>query len=447
MKTLEIKKKSGGVRIVVCPDPEVKASLRALVGPIMAKCRSEYAHGFRPMHSPVTNAQCHIGYRYTLSMDLSDFFDSVTPDRVRGRLSKDELAACMVDPGDGKPRACQGLPTSPAVSNIAAEPLDTAIAKLIEKKGRGVVYTRYADDLTFSFDDWSYYPLLLREIPQIASRCGFRINPKKTRLQDSAYGRREITGISVGESDIRVPRRIRRALRAAEWRAQHGETPGARRGAAKRAAGLAEWSKCRLPQPPKPKPNPADADAEEKLKREYATTASTLARHWDLPVPERIPLGVEIADGDYLITRDPAYVLGMSTYTTGWRSCMHQPDGQYRLGVGLWAGLAGTSVAALLSEREVSHAGISRRVMRARCLVHHFRDGSKAYDRCYGDPDSMDMLCDWLRTHGYTPVSRVPRGAKVKGNVLRSQCRKPYFDNLKAASMLSEGKRVWVVSR
>ena len=34
---------------------------------------------------------------------------------------------------------------------------------------------------------------------------------ERTRLQDAAAGRREITGVSVGDSDIRAPRRIRPA--------------------------------------------------------------------------------------------------------------------------------------------------------------------------------------------------------------------------------------------
>jgi hypothetical protein len=151
-----------------------------------------------------------------------------------------------------------------------------------------------------------------------------------------------------------------------------------------------------------------------------------------------------LAEGDFLITRDPAYVLGMSTYTTRWSSCLAQPSGSHRRGVKFWVGLAGTSVAALLSDRTASHAGIERRVMRARYLAHHFRDGSKAFSSGYGDPESLRILHDWLVVKGYTPIAGTSQGRLVAGNVPRSQCGKPPSSALAIRPEMECGRKVWV---
>jgi hypothetical protein len=126
---------------------------------------------------------------------------------------------------------------------------------------------------------------------------------------------------------------------------------------------------------------------------------------------------------------------------------MRHPDGQYRRGVRLWLGLAGTSVAALLSNRTATHAGVERRVMRARCLLHHFRDGSIAYDRCYGDVQSIQQLCGWLQTRGCVDVSKILSGTRIIGNVSRDRMRTPYFDNLRARKMTDAGRPVWVIQK
>ncbi|MDE3078261.1 MAG: hypothetical protein KGJ86_22790, partial [Chloroflexota bacterium] len=76
------------------------------------------------------------------------------------------------------------------------------------------------------------------EIPPIAERHGFKVNPKKTRFQDARFGRRCVTGIMV-DQDIHVPRSTRRALRAA----MRGH-PGSNK-----TRGLEEWCKLKPPKP------------------------------------------------------------------------------------------------------------------------------------------------------------------------------------------------------
>jgi hypothetical protein len=154
----------------------------------------------------------------------------MVPDYVLG--NENLKKACFPDGA-----ARQGLPTSPALANIAARNLDNEILKLrgSGRFGKLFVYTRYADDLTFSFDNIYLAETLMKKVPQIVESQGFRINPTKTKLQWAGAGRRMITGVAVDKT-IHVPREIKRRIRAAKH--QNNK---------KQINGLSEWAKLKLP--------------------------------------------------------------------------------------------------------------------------------------------------------------------------------------------------------
>lgn len=453
MKLIQIRKKSGKMRTICVPDEPTKTRLRAMCGRLAEKALRAspdpaLLHGFVAGRSPVTCASAHIGHRYTICMDLEDFFDSVTAPRVAGKLSALEIEACLIDPADGRgARALQGLPTSPAIANLAAADMDRAILRSLKKHAKQVVYTRYADDLTFSYDAAEIRPWLLAEIPAIVARCGFRVAPRKTRYMPASAGLRHIVGVAVGPDGIHPTRAAKRKARAALHQARIATTDAARVTAGRRARGLAEWCALRQPRPPRPVDQPDMQTVERSIA--WIDTARRLADHWSLgrlpPLPT--PAQAETQEGDYLITHDPAYILGMSTYTTGWTSCMGQPNGAYRRGAKVWVGLAGTSVAALLSDRTATHAGVERRVMRARCLLHRMRDGKLGYDRIYGDAESGRALSDWLERRGAVAVKTLRR-CRVIGNVPRSNAgSRPYCDSLSVYRAVDDGRNVWTLGR
>lgn len=205
--------------------------------------------GFVPGQSPVTMARRHIGRGYTLTMDIADFYDSVTRTQIRDGLLKIATMDMMLGASsldvllsmgraetvasavchDGAPR--QGLPCSPFAANIAAHELDLLILAGLPP---GIVYTRYADDMVFSGDDRAAL-LAVRDriVPDAIAAMGWRINPRKTRMQDARYGRRIICGIAVGDSDLRAPRRVRRKARAIGCSANRRDH--------RRARGLRAW--------------------------------------------------------------------------------------------------------------------------------------------------------------------------------------------------------------
>lgn len=238
MRILKLKKRSGGWRTVCAPSRrELRAywsvfpELHALQAKMLPSC----VHGFVVGRSAVTNALTHLGWEYTASLDLANWFSTVTPWlspvevlALDGRLVAQTGVSLFVDGA-----ARQGLPTSPMVANLSAVPMDEDILQFVGPRG---VYTRYADDLTVSVANSASAADIVTHLPDIVARHGFAVNPRKTRVQHAVYGRRVVTGVSVGDDDIRPTRAARRKLRAAKHASNQQS-----------ADGLREWCSMRLP--------------------------------------------------------------------------------------------------------------------------------------------------------------------------------------------------------
>lgn len=232
--TFAIPKRSGGKRLIMAPKRRLKAIQRKLLELLVGKLPlSEHAHAFRRGRSIRTGAEPHVGKRFVLKLDLKDFFPSVTFARVRGLLIAygysfpvaTTLAVVMTEAErqpveiDGKvfhvpvgQRHCvQGAPTSPGICNALLLRLDHRLAGLAKK--RGLVYTRYADDLTFSGEvDRTTAHKFRCIVNRIVLEEGFVIHPDKTRLMGQG-NRQTVTGVVVNQT-LGLSRQERRQLRA-----------------------------------------------------------------------------------------------------------------------------------------------------------------------------------------------------------------------------------------
>lgn len=224
----EIEKASGGKRRITAPKARLKRVQQIILEQILAKVPvHEAAHGFVPGRSTVTNAAPHQRARVVVKMDLVDFFPSIHYRRVVGlfnELGYGERASialaglCTHRPllKDGRvawPGVLpQGAPTSPAITNLTCRRLDARLAGLADKSGAR--YTRYADDMTFSFERDPEVSIgrLCWWIDQICQQEGFLENVKKRRVLRSGNQQR-VTGIVVN-SGLFVPRAERRRFRA-----------------------------------------------------------------------------------------------------------------------------------------------------------------------------------------------------------------------------------------
>jgi hypothetical protein len=170
-----------------------------------------HVQGFVKKRSTCTNARRHLGAKQLLHADIVGFFDAITTDHVQQALL---IAGSPPDVANTLARACtidgylrQGTRCAPALANLVCQGLDEKMLALA--KSHGAVYTRYADDMTFSGD----------RVPSsdavnfILTQQGFVLRGGRCFLQKR--GRNQyVTGLTIADSTgPRLPRRLKRRLR------------------------------------------------------------------------------------------------------------------------------------------------------------------------------------------------------------------------------------------
>ncbi len=222
-----IPKKSGGMRQISAPAPELKALQRRVLRCLLDKLKVHPAvTGFERGHSIVSNAAFHARKAVVVSMDIRDFFTSTRQKRVIKYFQaigwNREVARLLTLICTHNGALPQGAPTSPRLSNAINYRMDARLAGLAAKYG--AAYTRYADDLTFSFDE--DVPASVRAVTWSASAIlkedGYEINKRKKVRVRRQHQRQTVTGLVVNERTA-LPRKTRRWLRAVEHRIDTGQ--------------------------------------------------------------------------------------------------------------------------------------------------------------------------------------------------------------------------------
>ncbi|WP_328811983.1 reverse transcriptase family protein [Rhodococcus sp. NBC_00297] len=230
----EVAKSRGGTRILEIPKPRLREMQRRVLHRVLDHVVPHpAAHGFRAGRSAVTFARPHEGRDVVVRVDLADFFPTVTRPRVRAvfeacgypyRVASVLAGVCTtampVDEVAGLartqaallrvPHLPQGAPTSPALANLVARGLDRRVAGLA--RARGLVYTRYADDLALSGPSDTDVVTILWALDRIVRDEGFVVNGDKTHVA-RAHRRQTLAGLVVNESAA-APRDRYDALRA-----------------------------------------------------------------------------------------------------------------------------------------------------------------------------------------------------------------------------------------
>lgn len=224
---VRIPKKRGGSRTLLIPSDEMKDIQRRILHRLLAKLRAHpAAMGFERGRSIVDNARPHVGRHVVIKMDVIDFFPATTAERVERyfrRVGWSKRAAAlltqMTTHDGGLP---QGAPTSPRLSNLVNFGVDARVARFIARRyGR---YTRYADDITISFDKHRYPwrdAKRVRGAVQITARIlkahGYRAHRNKKLKVLYRHRLQRVTGLVVNEK-LQLPRATRRWLRAVRHR-------------------------------------------------------------------------------------------------------------------------------------------------------------------------------------------------------------------------------------
>lgn len=214
-KVYTIPKKSGGVRTIAQPAKETKFLQRWLMANVFtALPLHESATAYKTNTSIKKNAAAHKDNAYISKYDFENFFPSIKElDLVQhftrhlsAQLSESDIKkvarlCCIANKGSAERKLSIGAPSSPLLSNSVMYEFDSRIDSWC--RANGFVYTRYADDLTFSTNAKGRSSEVEVEIGNVIASLAYpriRLNKKKTVHLSKKYQRR-ITGLIINNDD------------------------------------------------------------------------------------------------------------------------------------------------------------------------------------------------------------------------------------------------------
>jgi len=227
--SFEIQKKNGETRLISTPTTSLKILQQKLNYILSIIFTPKFSsHGFIKGKSIKTNALTHVKRKYVLNIDLKDFFPSINFGRVRGMFMaypyylSPPVATVLSQICCYNNKLPQGAPTSPVISNMICAKLDSQLLDLA--KQNKCLFTRYADDITFSTwkkrfpktiaytDEITNQIHVGNDLNNIIENNGFLVNNEKVwfRARDR---RQTVTGLIVNDF-VNVTRKYKNQVRA-----------------------------------------------------------------------------------------------------------------------------------------------------------------------------------------------------------------------------------------
>lgn len=199
-----------GKRIILAPCEKLKQAQRFF------KTAINWVY---PLEMNTFNAaKIHCGKKYVLKMDIKDFYGSVpypfieqVVKNVCKRIKNADINYyLMITTVDDK--LPTGAPTSAHIANACFSPVDKRIKNYANMLG--VNYSRYMDDLTFSCDDKYLLNLVEKFVARTLGNFGYKLNERKTKyISDNKQ--QNVLGVVVNNKEVRLPKKLRKKLRAA----------------------------------------------------------------------------------------------------------------------------------------------------------------------------------------------------------------------------------------
>lgn len=208
----KIEKKNGSKRQIAEPLPSLKEIQHWILYEILYKIKiHKYSKAYIKGKSIKDNVKFHKCKKIVLTLDIHDFFKSLTIDKV-GQCFKEMGYSSIL--ADLLAKICclngslpQGAPTSPYISNIIMYNFDLTMQNFCNTNK--IMYTRYADDITLSGDIEAngIIELVKKELHYL----NLELNENKTKIMHQNE-RQIVTGVVVNDK-IQVPRTERNEIR------------------------------------------------------------------------------------------------------------------------------------------------------------------------------------------------------------------------------------------
>jgi len=241
-------------RHIAIPSANLMKAQRWITQAILSKATPHPASvAFSKGDTLVAAASPHCGCRWLIKMDVRNFFESINEiaafrvfrslgyqplislEMARictrlagwsGRRATDRwrvdlrwtvieaYQAYRVDPGPLLGHLPQGAPTSPMLANLAMRAFDAEASQIARR--HGMIYTRYADDLTFSTTDAAFSGArcsrVIGEVYGLMGEVGLSPNVTKTRVTPPG-SRKIVLGLLVDGDQPRLTRDFRALMR------------------------------------------------------------------------------------------------------------------------------------------------------------------------------------------------------------------------------------------
>jgi RNA-directed DNA polymerase len=248
-RVFSIRKRAGGRRVICVPDNSLVRVHRWLSRYVLNTVKPHRASmAYAPGSSPVRCAKLHSGCEWLIKIDVSRFFESISEIQVYtvyknlgyNPLISFEMARLCTRIYEGRNRRIrtkvwtrresrdywipnylstqighlpQGAPTSPMLANLAMKDLDEEIASIAGDNG--LVYTRYADDITLSGRSTSFSRQTAERVVTHINRQlrsnGLLPNKRKTMIAPPG-ARKIVLGLLVDGPSPRLQRQFKQNL-------------------------------------------------------------------------------------------------------------------------------------------------------------------------------------------------------------------------------------------
>lgn len=210
-----VKKKNGGVREIDEPLPNLKEIQKWILSNILYSQPShKFAKAYIPHKRLKENARFHTNMQLVITLDIKDFFSSISRQSIENLFlsfgyswSLSNLFSKLVCLNGSLP---QGAPTSPYLSNLYMYDFDEELMHFCIENH--IIYTRYADDLSFSTKNKDLdVSKLIETVKELLRKKGLVLNEKKTKIMGRNQ-RQTITGIVVNQR-VHADKDLKRQLR------------------------------------------------------------------------------------------------------------------------------------------------------------------------------------------------------------------------------------------
>ena len=215
-KTYQIPKRTSGTRLIAHPSKKLKEYQRSIISYLANELPiHECAVAYVSKKGVRYNANLHKNSKYLLKMDFQNFFHSITPKLFIDALQEEDIAIDKENQylirnllfwapsktSIGKVVLSIGAPSSPLVSNFVMFQFDKKIESIC--KERKIIYSRYADDITFSTNSKNELfsiPTVVKKYLKAFYRGSISVNEKKTVFSSKAHNR-HITGVTIANNN------------------------------------------------------------------------------------------------------------------------------------------------------------------------------------------------------------------------------------------------------